>query len=191
MLDILFQENDVILLQECGELANIEQLSGSGEYFLNQPGKDDTHFSSRVAILSRLPIAIPSSQKSEMVIAVIGGYSIASLHASCGNETAADVQEALRHVSGRWIVGGDMNCKPHELSSATGISAIYPKRKAVSSIHKRIAASGKPTFPSNNAEYDYFVVAEGVVPKSIHVYPESPSDHLPVSIEIRDIQSCI
>ncbi len=189
----LLKLSDVVMIQECGNMVNIGKFPGIKMVYQEQTGAFNPRCST--CILAHDPISrrdefgyLRSGSGRWLIIADYKGYVLATLHANAYTGGANDVAEALRAMSGDWIMGGDMNCTPHDLyQSHKGPCAppyICSGTTTRPGVVGRIVSSGQSTHPGSNKELDYFVISQNVHFKRIYMHAFRGGDHHPVTIEI-------
>lgn len=118
LLDYLCSASDVVLLQECGALRNIDVLDGIYYCKIRQAGAFNIRCST--AILSRMPFEydteyLQSGTGRSLIIAEIESvpFAVMTMHAEAW--TGSDVWPAICDKNYSFILGGDMNCTPYNL----------------------------------------------------------------------------
>lgn len=193
IFDSLYASNDVLLLQECGTIA---QNLGHNYMYLTGEQAGARNRRCSLCIISKYqfsdisPKSITSNSGRPALGIKIGGISIYTLHALSGNGMS-DVMNIFRTATPPFIIGGDMNCDRNELLYRHGLlysqtnflfsgtrSRPYPEGELISSERR--------THPDSNAELDYFIISLDLRSSCTNIDSRIGGDHYPVCTQIME-----
>ncbi|AZZ93261.1 endonuclease [Hahella sp. KA22] len=192
ILSNLLNECDIILIQECGGLSQASLDSVSTQkwlYSCEQVGAFNNRCTTCI-ISKQVPVAhgciyLQTDTGRSSLYATFGeGFTVLTFHANAGGRGAADAQLVGQHavgkIPGNFIIGGDFNCVPFDLSSRRNIIRIGSNSRGK---ELRIVSSGSNTHPGSHHELDYFLVSENIDVRNVAKYHMQGGDHYPVIME--------
>ena len=110
------------------------------------------------------------------------GCNIYTLHCESGSGAVGDIRDLVRHAVSPFIIGGDMNSTPSELSDNLRIMTTGTRSRPGNSAY--FACCGMPTHISGR-ELDYFLIDSRLQLKTrVRRYHMKGGDHYPVILEI-------
>lgn len=163
----LYRQNDVLLIQECGDIIGqiAEILDHPYCYYVPQAGAFNNRCST--CIITKQPadsgpdyFYLSSGSGRYAIHIFIFGVHIYTLHSLSGNGTS-DVIDVLNKSNDPFIIGGDMNCTPEELKESYGRKKSRMIQTGTQSRPMKTARfirSNVCTHPSSRRELDYFLV---------------------------------
>lgn len=187
VLRSLYNQNDVLLIQECGALDTSVLDNQATIHLVEQAGSMNNRCSSCIIAHRSLrtlgSIALPSGTGRFMIGVVFNHLNIYTLHAQSG-AGAADLS-IIQQCEEPFVLGGDMNCAPENLFQRQG----YTRVQQIGSVSRpvgeyRIAHSSLTTHPGSNSELDYFLYSPAYLNHGkVYRYGVRGGDHHPVYTE--------
>ena len=187
ILQQLYKCNDVLLIQECGGIANNLKTDGRCFWNVEQAGAGNNRCS--LCIISNVggfgEVLDATSSTGRSVIHVnIGNIHIYTLHATSGNGLP-DVMTLLENAQEPFIIGGDLNCNRSEILNSHGVCgsevnyAFSGTRSRPNKLGELIT-SDRLTHPGSGNELDFFIVSLSLRTYSTRLHPVMGGDHYPV-----------
>ena len=184
----LYDENDILFLQECGRLQHIN-IDQNHLCVVEQAGAFNIRCST--CVITKFPVhfghfLLPSGTGRSCIFFVHDGIAYATLHAESGGAAMADVNYVIKQMQGnrmQYVIGGDMNCTPLQLSRDAGHRSLWIGTQN-RGIPAAVSSPQANTHPSSMAVLDYFVHSQNLVFRNTQRYfLRGNSDHFPVITE--------
>lgn len=124
VLNQLYNDNDVLLIQECGDIANDLKLPDATIWTGTQAGAGNIRCTT--CIISKKggqggTLDVSSSTGRPAIYLNVMGLNIYTLHSTSGNGIP-DVMNLFARAEEPFIIGGDMNCSRYRIMYNHGIT---------------------------------------------------------------------
>jgi len=186
----ILSKSQIVLLQECGHLANIHNFIGQND--IVQLGPQAGSFNPRcsTAIISKMPgtfdqIYLQSGTgRSAIILYPDTGPAVATLHAISGGIGAQDLAQVITEMNRHndaYVVGGDFNTTPE----GTGWEIGRHKMRIGSSRHPIEFQFIAPQLPTHQGGQvlDWYVY-EGTTLANVGRWHTQGGDHYPVYVQV-------
>lgn len=193
ILNQLYNDNDVLLIQECGDIAKDLQLPDATIWAEGQAGAFNNRCTT--CIISKIGgcrerLDVYSSTGRSAIHLNVMGLNIYTLHATSGNGVP-DVMKLFARAQEPFIIGGDMNCSRTTILENHGVAGnmtdyIFSGTHSDPNKIGIITTSNRVTHPWSGSELDFFIVSLSLRTKCTHRYSESGGDHYPVCTEVSE-----
>lgn len=191
ILNQLYNDNDVLLIQECGNIANDLKLPGATIWTGAQAGAGNIRCTT--CIISKIggqggTLDVSSSTGRPAIYLNVMGLNIYTLHATSGNGIP-DVMNLFARAEEPFIIGGDMNCSRTTILENHGVAGnmtdyIFSGTHSDPNKIGIITTSNRVTHPGSGSELDFFIVSLSLRTKCTRRHPVTRSDHYPVCTTI-------
>lgn len=191
VLNQLYNDNDVLLIQECGDIAKDLQLPDATIWAEGQAGAFNNRCTT--CIISKIGgcrerLDVYSSTGRSAIHLNVMGLNIYTLHATSGNGIP-DVMNLFARAQEPFIIGGDMNCSRTTILENHGVAGnmtdyIFSGTHSRYGNLGRLVTSERVTHPGSGSELDFFIASLSLRTSDTHIHPESGGDHFPVCTEI-------
>lgn len=172
---LTIEQCNVVMIQECGQFILPAQHAGAYNQRCNTCIIADLNFVASIHYL------ISGTGRSAICLNY-NGCNIYTLHCESGSGAVGDIRDLVRHAVSPFIIGGDMNSTPSELSDNLRIMTTGTRSRPGNSAY--FACCGMPTHISGR-ELDYFLIDSRLQLKtSVRGYHMKGGDHYPVILEI-------
>lgn len=185
----LYNDNDVLLIQECGDIMTKLDLPGATIWVGIQAGAGNDRCN--LCIISKIGgvekgLYRKSSTGRPVMHVEIDDINIYTIHATSGNGLS-DVMNLFCNVQEPFIIGGDMNCTRQEIISGHGKAHNEAFTNYVySGSHFRpgnigeLITSDRVTHPGSGVELDFYIASLSLKTYSTRIHPVMGGDHYPV-----------
>ena len=186
VLHQLYNDNDVLLIQECGRIADNLQLPGASLWVGEQAGafnnRCTTCIISTIGGMGEI-LNVGSFTGRPAIHVNIGNLHIYTLHATSGNGLP-DVMNLFGQAQEPFIIGGDMNCLRSTIINNHGVASntdyIFTGTSSRPLNLGRLVTSNRVTHPSSGNELDFFIVSLSLKTECTRRHPITKGDHYPV-----------
>ena len=191
ILNQLYNDNDVLLIQECGDIAKDLQLPDATIWAEGQAGAFNNRCTT--CIISKKggqggTLDVSSSTGRPAIYLNVMGLNIYTLHATSGNGVP-DVMNLFARAEEPFIIGGDMNCSRTAIMDNHGVAGnmtdyIFSGTRSRYGNLGRLVTSERVTHPGSGSELDFFIVSLSLKTECTRRHPVTRSDHYPVCTTI-------
>ena len=153
------EQCNVVMIQECGNFILPAQHSGRYHYVVVEHAgayncRCNTCIIADLNFVASIHYLISGTGRSAICLNY-NGCNIYTLHCESGSGAVGDIRDLVRHAVSPFIIGGDMNSTPSELSEYLRIMTTGTRSRPGNSAN--FACCGMPTHFSGR-ELDYFLI---------------------------------
>lgn len=193
VLQELYNNNDVLLIQECGDIKKKFNLPFANFLVGKQMGTDYNRCN--LCLISKSAgdgqvLEAKSSTGRSAIHLEIEGVHIYTLHATSGNGLY-DVMTLFRSAQEPFIIGGDMNCTRFDILNTHGVSSsetnyVFSGTRSRPDKLGELITSDRLTHPGSGHELDFFIVSLSLRTHSTRIHWSMGGDHYPVCTVITE-----
>ena len=183
---LTIEQCNVVMIQECGKFILPAQHSGRYHYIVVEHAgaynqRCNTCIIADLNFVASIHYLISGTGRSAICLNY-NGCNIYTLHCESGSGAVGDIRDLVRHAVSPFIIGGDMNSTPSELSDNLRIMTTGTRSRPGNSAY--FACCGMLTHISGR-ELDYFLIDSRLQLKTyVRGYHMKGGHHYPVILEI-------